>query len=105
MLSEKYRSFERPRLQCLTEKLTSSRKEYSETVGEYVARAEEYQYELTQVGEEVTERMLISLLMEGLPKEFDTFVTFVKLNKDEKGLEELKKDLVNCESDKRNQSK
>ena len=43
--------------------------------------------------------------MKGLPKEFDTFVSLVKFSKDEKGLEELKKDLVNFESDKRNKSK
>ena len=97
-----YRSSERPRLQCLI-KLTSLREEYSETVGEYVARAEEYQYELKQV-EEVTE-MLTSLIMKGLSKEFDTFVTLVKFSKDEKGLEALKKDLVNFENDKRNKSK
>ena len=86
VLCEKYRSFQWPRLQCLIEKLTSLRKENSETVGEYVTRAEEYQYELKQEGEEVTEKILTSLKMKGLPKEFNTFVTLVRFSKEQREL-------------------
>ena len=43
-LCEKFRSYERPRLQHLIEKLTSHRKESSETVIEYITRAEDLQY-------------------------------------------------------------
>ena len=56
-LCERFRSFERPRLQYLIEKLTSLRKEPSETVVDYITRAEDLQYNLQQVGEGVSEQM------------------------------------------------
>ena len=89
----------------MIEKSTNLRIEYSETVGEYLTRAEEYQYELKQVGEEVTEKILTSLIMKGMPEEFDIYVTLVKFSKEKKGFDELKKGLVNFESDRRNESK
>ena len=72
-----------------------------------MTRAEDYQYGVKQVGEKVTGKMFTSLLMKGLPMEFDTFVTLVKFSKEEeeKGIEELKKDLINFASDRKNISK
>ena len=51
-LCERFGSYERPRLQHLIEKLTSHRKESSETVIEYITRAEDLQYNLKQLGKE-----------------------------------------------------
>ena len=104
-LCERFRSYERPRLQHLIKKLTSHRKESSETVIEYITRAEDLQYNLKQIGEAVSEQMFISILLKGLPKEYKTFVTMAKFSEDRKDLEEIKRDLVNFEFDLKNTTK
>ena len=43
--------------------------------------------------------MFVSIILKGLPKEFDTLCTLVKFSKDDKSLNEIKKDLLNFESD------
>ena len=37
--------------------------------------------------------------MKGLPKEYASFTTLVKLSKEEKGLEEINWDLINCDNE------
>ena len=92
-------------MQYLIEKLTSLRKEPSETVVDYITRAEDFQYNLQQIGEGVSEQMLISVLLKGLTREYATFVTMVKFSKDKKDLEELKRDLINFEFDNKTNRK
>ena len=48
----------------------------------------------------MSEKMLISIILEGLPKQFETFSTIAKFSRDEKNLDELKRDLVNFDSER-----
>ena len=100
VLRKKFKSFERPRLQKLISELTTLKKNSNETVIDYLTRADEIQNNLEQVNEGVSEKMLISVFLTGLPKQFETFSTIAKFSRDEKSLEELKRDLVNFDSER-----
>ena len=67
---------------------------------DYLTRAEEIQYNLDQVNEGVSEKMLISIILKGFPKQFETFSTIAKFSRDEKSLDELKRDLMNFDSER-----
>ena len=67
---------------------------------DYLTRAEEIQYNLKQVNEGVSEKMLISIILKGLPKQLEIFSTIAKFSRDEKSLVELKKDLMNFDSER-----
>ena len=56
-------------------------------------------YNSTLVNEGVTEKMFISIIMKGLPKEYESFTTLVKFSKEEKGLGEIKRDLINFDNE------
>ena len=92
VLRKMFKSFERPRLQKLISELTTLKKNSNETVIDYFTRAEEIQYNLEQT--------LISIILKGLPKQFETFSTIAKFSRDEKSLDELKRDLVNFDSER-----
>ena len=59
------------------------------------------QLNLSEVDESVSEKMFVSILLKGLPREFESFCTLVKYGQD-KTLDEIKRDLINFESEKRN---
>ena len=42
------------------------------------------------MNEGVNEKMLVAIILKGLPKQFETFSTIAKFSRDEKNLEELK---------------
>ena len=73
--------------------------EPNETMIDYLSRAEEYQLNLTENNERVSDAMFKSLILKGLPKRFEQFVTLVKFSKEEKSYDELKRDLINFEND------
>ena len=75
----------------------------NESVVDYITRPEELQYNLNEVDEVLSEKMFVSIIPKGLPKEFNTFCTLVKLSKDDRSLNEIKKSLLNFESDHRNE--
>ena len=55
----------------------------------------------------MSEKMFISKIMKGLPKEYESFTTLVKFSKEEKGLEEIKRDPINFDNEnvqKKNES-
>ena len=51
------------------------------------------------VNEYVSEKMFISLIMNGLLKEYESFTTLAKFCKEEKGLEKIKRDLINFDNE------
>ena len=57
------------------------------------------QYNLTLVNEGISEKMFVSIILKGLPKEYENFATLVKYSKDEKTLEEIKRDLINFDNE------
>ena len=62
------------------------------------------QSNLREVDEQVSEPMLISVILKGLTDDFDNFVAICKFSKDEQNLDSIKRDLVNFEYDKRQHS-
>ena len=72
VLRKRFKSFERPRLQKLISELTTLKKNSNETVIDYLTRAEEQvsrgTNNLEQVNEGVSEKMLISIILKGIPK-------------------------------------
>ena len=99
-LLSKFRSLERPRVQKLLQTLTTLRKEPTETMTDYIMRAEEMNMSLQEVDEQVTDQMLLSLVLKGLPNEYDSFVTVVNFTKNVKNFEEIKQDLINFDADR-----
>ena len=63
-----------------------------------MTRAEEIQYNLEHVNEGVSEK--ISIILQGLLKEFEIVSNVAKCSRDEKSLDELKRDLVNFDSER-----
>ena len=101
VLCKRFKSFERPRLQKLISDLTNLRKYSNESIVDYITRAEDMQLNLSEVDESISEKLFVSILLKGLPREFESFCTLVKYGQD-KTLDEIKRDSINFESEKRN---
>ena len=101
VLCKRFKSFERPRLQKLISDLKNLRKYNNESIVDYITRAEDMQLNLFEIDESISEKMFFSILLKGLPREFESFCTLVKYGQD-KTLDEIKRDLINFESEKRN---
>ena len=101
VMCDRFKSCERPRLQQLIEKLTKLKMIANESAIDFITRAQKLQSNLREVDEQVSEPMLISIILKGLAEVFDNFKTIYKFSKDEKNLDSLKRDLVNSEYDKR----
>ena len=86
VLCKRFKSFERPQLHKLIAQLTSLKKTSSESIVDYLTRADDMQYNLTLVNEGISEKMFVSIILKGLPKEYENFATLVKYSKDEKTL-------------------
>ena len=56
-------------------------------------------YNLTLVYEGVSKKMFVSIIIKGLPKEYERFTTLVKISKEEKGLEEIRRDFLNFDNE------
>ena len=56
---------------------------------------------LSELDESINEKMFASILLKGLPCEFESFCTLVKYGQDNT-LDEIKRDLINFEFEKRN---
>ena len=59
------------------------------------------QLNLSEVDESLSEKKFVSVLLKGLPREFESFCNLVKYGQD-KTLDEIIRDLINFESEKRN---
>ena len=91
-MCKRFKSAEIPRLQQLISDLISIRMKANESVVGYTTRAEELQYNFDEVDEGLSEKLFVSIILKGLPREFNTFCTLVKFSKDDKSLNEIKKD-------------
>ena len=94
MLCKRFKSFEGPRLQKLVSDLTNLRKYNNESIVDYITSAEDMHLNLSEVDESTIEKIIVSILSKGFPREFERF--------EDKTLDELKGDLTNFESEKRN---
>ena len=66
----------------------------NESIVDYITRTDT-KLNLRQVNRVVSEKMFISIIFKGLPKEHESFTTLVKFSKEEKSLEKIKRDLIN----------
>ena len=99
LLQECFKSRERPRIHQHLNKLTNIKMYSQESMRDYLMRAEELQLNLTDVGENVSDRMLCSVVLKGLPNSFASFVTVFKFSHEAKTFADLKRDLLNSDSD------
>ena len=85
-----FKSREGPRIHQLLNKLTNIRLNSQESMRDYLMRAEKLQLNLTDVGENVSEQMLCSVVLKGLPNSFASFVTVFKFSHVAKTFADLK---------------
>ena len=64
-------------MQQLISDLISKRMKGNERVVDYITRVEELQYNLDEADEGFSEKIYISIILKGLPKELNTFCTLV----------------------------
>ena len=100
-MCDRYKGCEWPGLQQLIEKLTDLKMIANEKVIDHITRAEELKSNLKEVDEQVSELMLIFIILKSLSDDLDNFVTICKFSKDEQNLDSIKRDLMNFENDKR----
>ena len=74
-LQARFKSAEKPRIMTLMTQLTSLKLGNDESMEAYLNRAREISYNLHEVKEPVSESMLTSLVLRGLPEVYNSFVT------------------------------
>ena len=77
ILRDHYLPKGKPRVITLYTELTSLTKQLSESVTDYIIRAETTKASLTNAGETIQESLLIAMILKGLPKEYQAFTTVV----------------------------
>ena len=98
-LQNYFKSKERPRIHQLLNKLTNLKLDSSESIRDYLIRAEELQLNLSEVNKNVSDQMLCSVVLKGLPLQFANFVTVFKFSHELKSFLDLKRDLLNFDSE------
>ena len=98
LLRDHFNSTKTPRLMNLLEKFTTLRLEPTESMVDYLTRAKYVSKQLELAGEKVSENMLTSIVLKGLPSEYDYFKTVHDFSKDKASFAEVKKALKNFES-------
>ncbi len=77
ILREHYRGKGKQRIICLYTELTSLTKKSSESVTDYVLRAENSSSALQEAGEAVSDGLLVAMVLKGLPPQYKSFVAVV----------------------------
>jgi len=100
-LLQHFKSSERPRLHQLFFKMTNLKLLPNESIHDYLTRAEDLQLDLENADEQISDQMLCSFVLKGLPKEYENLCTLFKFSKNEKTFEDLKLDLINFANDRK----
>ena len=98
---KRFKSFGRPQLLKLTAQLTSFKKTSIESIVDYLTRADGMQNNLALVIGGTSGKMFVSIVLKGLPKEYENFATLEKYSREERtleDLEEIKRDLINFDN-------
>jgi hypothetical protein len=74
ILRKHYASTETPRVLTLYEELTTLRKRPDEEITDYIIRAERAATGLNSAGEQISDNLIIAMLLKGLPEEYKPFV-------------------------------
>ena len=94
-----FQSRDCPLIHQLLNKLTNLEKNLPESMRDYLIGAEELQLNLTDVGENASDQMLRSVVLNGSPNSFASSVTVFKLSHEAKTLADPKQDLSKIDSD------
>ena len=77
ILREHYAGSGKPRVITLYNQLTTLKKSNSETMTDYILRAETAAYALKTAEEHVSDALLVALVLKGLPDDYKAFVAVV----------------------------
>ncbi|XP_067949474.1 uncharacterized protein [Watersipora subatra] len=107
ILRQHFASTEKPRVLTLYEELTTLRMQDHEDITDYIIRAERASTGLRTAGEQITDNLIIAMLLKGLPESFKPFVVVHTQLDKVKTLSEFKASLTNYASTEaiRNQQK
>ena len=96
---KKFKSFERPQLLNLLSELIKLKNNSNESTVEYLTRADDINFKLTLVNEEVSEKIFVSINLKGLPNKYETFITLLTLRKKDKSVGEITRELINFDNE------
>ena len=97
ILRNHYRGKGKQRIICLYTELTSLVKRSSETITDYVIRAENASSSLSDAGENVSDGLLVAMVLKGLPSQFKSFVAVVTQSDKTWTFKDLKKSIRDYE--------
>ena len=100
LLQDCPKSCERPRTHQLSNNLTNLRMNSRESIRDSLMRTEELQPNRTDVGKNVSDQMLCSVVLKSLPNSFASLVTVFKFSHEARIFADLKRDLWNFDSDR-----
>ena len=93
ILRTHYQSTEKPRILSLYKELTTLSMQPTEDITDYVIRADTASTGLRAAGEELSDNLIIAMLLKGLPSSYDSFVTVHTQLDKQKSLTRFKADL------------
>ena len=73
-MKEHYASGSKPRIITLLNELTTLQKSHSETITDYLLRAEQAATSLRAAKEQVSDSLLVAMVLKGLPDDYNAFV-------------------------------
>lgn len=82
MLRDHYASHGKPRVIALYTELTSLQKECEETVTDYIIRSEKVITSLRNANEEVSDGLIIAMILKGLPESYKLFTVYTTQSSD-----------------------
>ena len=97
ILRSHYQSSGKPRIITLYTELTSLKKGSDETITDYVLRAETASTMLKSAGEEVSDSLLVAMVLKGLPAEYQPFVAIVTQSEEDYAFAKFKASLRSFE--------
>jgi hypothetical protein len=99
-LNAHFYSTETSRVMTLLERFTSLSLKPDEEMVDYLIRADELSSALEQAGEKVSEKLVTSVVLKGLPGSYEYFKTVHDFSKDKSTFEDVKKALRNFDASK-----
>ena len=97
ILKEHYASGSKPRIITLYNELTTLIKSSEESITDYLLRAEKSVISLRAAGEQISESLLIAMVLKGLPDEYKAFVAITTQSENVQDFIRFKSSLKNFE--------
>ena len=105
ILREHYAGRSKPRIITLYTQLTSLVKDKNESITDYVLRAEKASTALNAAGENVSDSLIVSMALKGLPEEFKPFIAIVTQSDPPYTFQKFKESLRNYEETEKSRDK